>query len=56
MAFAIDSKVRGCQMFGVLEVAMLSKVCNGEHWYAITHTGSDTLKSSCDTVNCCCGN
>ena len=29
---------------------MLSKVCNPEDRYAITHVRFDTLKSSCDTV------
>ena len=33
-----------------------SKVCNREDRYAITHARSDTLKSSRDAVNFCCGN
>ena len=30
---------------------MLSKVCNREDWYAITHTHFDTMKSSRDADN-----
>ena len=33
-----------------------SKACNREDRYAITHARSDTLKSSHDAVNFCCGN
>ena len=30
---------------------MLCRVCNHEGWYAITHTRTDSLKSSHDAVN-----
>ena len=32
-------------------VTMLSKVCNREDWYAITHVRSNTMKSLRDAVN-----
>ena len=54
MAFAIDSEVHGYHIYidfwsaslGIL----LSKVCNCEDQYAITHAHSNALKSSRDAV------
>ena len=57
MAFAINNEVHGCHIYQDFWSAghgvALSKVCNREDRYAITHTYSDALKSSRDAVNLC---
>ena len=60
-AFAIDSEVRGCHIYkdawSDSELpCMLSKICNREDRYSITHACSNTLKSSHNAVNFCYGN
>ena len=52
MALATDSVVPGCHIYKDIwstgidselpYVCMLSRVCNREDWYAITHACSDT--------------
>ena len=55
MAFAINSEVHGCHIYkdfwSAAHGISLSKVCNREDRYAISHACSHALKSSRDAVN-----
>ena len=62
MALAIDSVVPGCRIykdFGVLKWIPSNHVLQGlqsRRLVCFTHAHSDSLKSSHDAVNFCCGN